>query len=364
MNASSIVMNIHFGPILTALILLSFSGQAQAKPDTDEPQSDELETVSPPPVLTPPNERFVGIAYGLWHKSPDWGDSAWGTPSLGTYVSDDRAIIRQHATMLADADVDFVWLDWSNNINYVYDPANKRPDFDMIEDATFTVFDEFARMRAQGLKTPDISIFAGITLAPEAATDGRLQRKADQIWNQFVANPVYRPLMQQYEGKPLLVVYVNTPSPVLDGVPDWDDSRFTVRWMTGYITEQPTLRTPDLISKYGYWSWEDRGPQTFPIHNGHAEAMVINAATRPQSEPGDHDYIPASPRENGATFRRSWARAHELGPKFGMVVSWNEWNKGEQPSAEISKDVEPSKEFGDLYLKIMKEEIARFKTGE
>jgi len=45
------------------------------------------------------------------------------------------------------------------------------------------------------------------------------------------------------------------------------------------------------------------------------------------------------------------------------VVSWNEWLCGEQPSAEISKDLEPSKEHGRLYLNLLKEQIALFKAG-
>jgi hypothetical protein len=312
---------------------------------------------------TPHGDRMVGVAYSTWHQNRNW-TNAWGTPSLGYYASDDRAVIRQHASWLADAGVDFIWEDWSNNIGYTYDPAKKRPDFDMIEGATFTLFDEFAKMRAQGLKTPNISIFAGVTGAPEAAEDGRLQSKANQIWNQFVANPVYRPLLQMENGKPLLVVYVNTPSPFQNGVPKWNDDRFAVRWMTGYVTEQSALRTPDLISKYGYWSWEDRGKQTFPIVNGHPESMVITAAIRPQGKEGEKGYIAAAPRDNGATFRRQWQRARDIGPKYGMVVSWNEWSKGEQPSPEVSKDIEPSKEFGDFYLKLLKEEIKAFKAGK
>lgn len=315
---------------------------------------------TPPYPPVPPPERLVGVAYTTWHHDTHWND-VWGTPLLGTYASDNRKVIRQHAEWLADAGVDFVWIDWSNDINYQYDPAKKRHDFDMIEGATFTVFDEFARMRSEGKPTPAIALMAGVTLAPEAAADGRLQRKADQIWDQFVANPVYRPLIQMYLGKPLLVVYVNTPSPFQNGVPAWNDPRFTVRWMTGYITEQTNLRTPDLVSKYGYWAWEDRGPQTYPVHDGHPEAMVVLAATRPQGEPGDKYFIPAAPRDNGATFRREWARADKIGPKFAMVVSWNEWSRGEQPSPEVSKDIEPSKEFGRLYLDLLKQQIALFK---
>jgi hypothetical protein len=46
-----------------------------------------------------------------------------------------------------------------------------------------------------------------------------------------------------------------------------------------------------------------------------------------------------------------------------MVVSWNEWSKGEQPSAEVSKDIEPSKEFGTQYMDLLGREVSLFKAG-
>ena len=308
---------------------------------------------------TPAAQRLVGVAYTTWHTSTAWHNT-WGTPLLGTYKSDDRRVIDQHARWLADAGVDFVWVDWSNNIKYTYDPAKNNVTFDMIEGATATMFDEFAKLRAAGTRTPNISIFAGVTGSPAAATDGRLQRKADQVYRQYVAVPRYRSLLQDYLGKPLLVVYVNTPSPFQDGTPDWHDDRFTVRWMTGYVSEQHKLRTDDRVSRFGYWSWEDRGPQTYPVFDGHPEAMVVTAATRPEF---GHPGIPAAPRDGGKTFLREWARARQVGPKFAMVVSWNEWSRGEQPSAEVSKDVEPSKEFGTQYLDLLKQQVALFKAG-
>ncbi|RYX81957.1 hypothetical protein EON83_21690 [bacterium] len=346
-------------PRYLALILFAaaFGGYAHAQNDVPAMNNDFAYTP------TAPQDRLVGIAYTTWHQSNNWGANTWGTPATGFYASDDRAVIRQHARQLQGAGVDFVMEDWSNNIGYIYDPDKKRPDFDMIEGATFALFNEWAKLRANGEKTPNISIMAGVTGAPAAAEDGRLQRKADQIWNQFVANPTYRPLVQMDGGKPLLVIYVNTPSPFQNGVPKWNDSRFVVRWMTGYVTEQSALRTPDLISKYGYWSWEDRGAQTFPVVNGHPESMVITAAVRPQGKPGERSYIAAAARNNGETFKRAWARARQIGPKYALVVSWNEWHKGEQPNAEISKDIEPSNEFGNLYLDILKQQIADFKAG-
>jgi hypothetical protein len=43
---------------------------------------------------TPANERLVGLAYTTWFGPTDWSH-VWGTPQLGCYRSDDRAVIRR-----------------------------------------------------------------------------------------------------------------------------------------------------------------------------------------------------------------------------------------------------------------------------
>lgn len=311
----------------------------------------------------PKDERMVGIAYGTWHGKDRWQNS-WDFPLYGEYFSDNRDVMRLHAKQLGDAGVDFVFIDWSNNVNYDYynkiDVAQKRarPDFELIESSTVKLFEEFSKVE----NAPKIAIFLGSPDETAPFTDGRLQKKADQVYDMFIKNEAFNKQYQYYLDKPLLIVYNGTPSKFQDGTGPWNDDRFTARFMTGYVTEQGNLKDKGtLLSKYGYWSWEDRGEQTFSAYEERPEAMTIVAACRDQGKPGDSSYIAARGRMDGDTFMSQWARARIIGPKIALVVSWNEWTKGEQPSPEISKDLEPSKVHGTFYLDLLKEEIAKFK---
>lgn len=306
--------------------------------------------------------RMVGIAYSTWFPPTVWesnGGCTWGTPQLGDYNSSDPAVIRQHGEWLADAGVDFILIDWSNDIDYPADPG--RTDLKAIEDATAQVFATFAQMPNR----PNIAILIG-TSDPADYTNGRIQAKADQVYNSFVADPTLGPLYQRFRDKPLLIDYAGTPAYFQDGLPPWDDQRFTVRHMTGFVTEQSSL-LDGSISKYGYWSWEDRGAQSYPVVDGAPEAMVVTAGVR-----GDpNGWASADKREgrnNGQTFVSKWDRAVAVGPQVVLVQSFNEWtgcaeHPGEEMSPEFSNDIEPSAELGTQYLDLMKQQIARFKSA-
>ena len=90
--------------------------------------------------------------------------------------------------------------------------------------------------------------------------------------------------------------------------------------------------------------------------------MTVTASSRQQSKPGQSGYIPAYPRNNGETFKKQWERARLIGVKLALVVSFNEWSTGEQPSVEVSKDIEPSQTLGTFYLDLLREQIRLFKT--
>jgi hypothetical protein len=304
---------------------------------------------------TPPADRQVGIAYSAWHDRLPWAKT-WDVPELGPYLSNDGEVIAQHAAWLSDANVDFIYVDWSNNLNTGVPGKPDQPRQRFIESATGTLFDVYARLP----RHPKIALMIGFPGEAAGLEDGRLKRKADQVWTEFAANPAYQSLCFHYLGHPLLLVYVGTPSPFGAGPPSWLDPRFTVRFMTGFVSQQPGLLAPGSVSRFGYWSWEDRGAPTVAVYRGQAEAMTIVAAWRGDGRNG----IPPQGRRNGQTFIESWSRARRIGPRFALAGTFNEWaNPSEEPSAEVSKDLEPSRIFGRKYLDILKTEAAAFKAG-
>jgi hypothetical protein len=278
---------------------------------------------------------------------------------MGCYTATNRNILRRHGQMLAEANADFVFIDWSNNLDYIPGVTTNRADFDLIENTVPILFEEWKTIP----DAPKVAIMIGFPGQPDAVTDGRLQRKTNQVYDQFIANTNTVGSYYTYLGKPLLLIYAGTPCPYQSGLPPFSDPRFTIRYLTGFITQQPNLLGANLLSKYGYWSWEDRGPQTYTVFGGEPEASTVTASSRAQFEPGDPNYIPAIGRRNGATLTERFQRARDLGTKLALVVSWNEWVVNEQPSAEVSKDIEPSVEYGAQYLDLLKEQIRLFKMS-
>lgn len=307
---------------------------------------------------TPSEERLVGIAYTTWHnKNQNWGSGTWGTPLYGTYSSDDRATIYRHGKMFAEAGIDFVFVDWSNNTTYHAEDSYDA-GMSMIEDATDLLFEVWSEIPG----APKICIFLGPGHSGYSSVlDGNHQRKVDQVYDRYVNNPEYSDMYFYYEGKPLLMCYGSTPVNKAYLSSDrysasWDDSRFTTRWLSGYVNQQNVLleSSSDKLSKF-YWSWEERGEQSFSVKNGRVEAITVSAATRPGGN------VPAYERNNGETLKKQFQRANDLGAGIVLLTTWNEWIYGEQPSAEGSRDLEPSRQHGTFYYDLMCQQIYKFK---
>ena len=359
---------------LAAALLLAAAG---CDPGTESSSSGEESSMDQ-------KEHYVGVTYSTWFPVPYNMDSTelWGTPLMGSYSSYDKDVINQHADWLIEYGADFIVIDWTNNINYVQG-ATDRPDLQSIELATDRVFEVFAERVQQGKATPKIVIASGIDTQDkaEAFSDGRQLRKLDQIWNDYYGNDRYSHLVFEFEGKPLVMMYLSTGS-AFECEPEeiFTDDRVTIRFFTGFLGNQPRLLVQGTrISRYGYWSWWERGNNAYAVNeDGSCECVTISAAwlgnNYTAAEMLENPNAPwyaddAMGRRNGDTFREQWDLAIGLDAEIVIVQSFNEWcsvtmpgKAAEELDAEHSNDIEPSEEHGFLYLEIMKEKAALLKS--
>jgi hypothetical protein len=162
-------------------------------------------------VGPPRANRTVGIFYFLWlgrhgdagpfdisqiltsepramtrPDSPLWGPlhvpHHWGESIFGHYVSDDEGVIRKHAQMLADANIDAVIFDVTNGFTY---PESYR-----------ALLRAFAEVRRNGGRTPQIAFLCPF---------GNPKAVVEDLWEHL-----YRPGLEpeqwfRWKGKPLIL---------------------------------------------------------------------------------------------------------------------------------------------------------------
>ncbi|WP_422928248.1 hypothetical protein [Singulisphaera sp. PoT] len=166
-------------------------------------------------VGAPRKDKFVGVFYFLWlgqhgeegpfditkilakdptalqnPKSPLWAGEGyphhWGESLFGYYVSDDEGVLRKHAQMLADADVDMIVFDVTNQVTY---PKSWR--------ALCKVFDQ---MKREGNRVPQIAF-----LTPFWDP----KKVVNELWDDLYGPNLYPDLWFRWEGKPLILADPN-----------------------------------------------------------------------------------------------------------------------------------------------------------
>ena len=257
-------------------------------------------------VGPPRTNKWVGIFYFLLAADPDalakpesplWGPLGaphhWGEPLFGYYVSDDEAVLAKHAQMLADAGVDAVIFDVTNQLTY---PRSWQ--------ALCRVFD---RIRRLGGRTPQLAFLCPF---------GDPRRVVQELWEQLYSRNLYPDLWFRWEGKPLILA---DPAAV-DAAP---------------IREFFTFRKPqpDYFAGPGgpgQWGWLEVYPQhAFFLTPGVPEEVTVGVAqnavdgklsvlSNPRSRGRSfHDGAEPGPEGQDASGRNvaeQWRRALERGP--------------------------------------------------
>lgn len=309
----------------------------------------------------------------------------WNEPIFGYYNTTDEYVLRKHAELLADAGVDFIFIDWTNG------------EFTW-EDGMDSILKVFKEAREDGVKAPQIVFWISL-FTPE----NRIHQLTT-MYKRWYSNPEYDDMWFKLDGKPLVL-----------GYSDVFDLDFE------YCTEINNMFTfrrinPSYFNHRGSdpssWGWLSVYPQCkYGTTNdeGRPEEIAVGVAQNANSlsytlstmsggpnimgrsfaaldyhtsqeysysySYGGNDYI-VDKRDDFATlagrnFQQQWDFAIECDPNVVLVTGWNEWTSYRTSgfcdcfTDEYSRDVEPTKgALKDNYYYQLVANIRRYKGAE
>lgn len=359
-------------------------------------------------------DKFVGVFYWTWHyrwvndheplttgsvldKHPeavnDWEHPAWGNtydgrpyfwdePLYGFYTSTDRYVLRKHAELLADADVDVVIFDTTNG-TLLFEPA------------AGALLDVWSEAKSDGVDVPQIAFILNFS----GGEDTRTQLRT--LYEIMYSQGLYEDMWFMWEGKPLVMAditcldlddkidkeifdfftfrdneatYFADDTNFLDDTwgwcSDYEQTRFGKRLFGG--VEQMCVSVAQNANEYGL------NALNCPEGTVQGRSFTDGVFSYTYSYAGKEITVDKDTENSllyGLNFQQQWDYAIENDPEFIFVTGFNEWIAGrwkewngtenafpDQFSPEYSRDIEPSKGvLKDHYYYQLVENIRRFK---
>lgn len=324
------------------------------------------------PDAAAPVELVVGAHYYPWYGEERWaGQAATDTPVLGRYSSGNRAVANQHIRWAREADLDFFMIsclgpDGREAQNF---REAMLPELDAAE---FRFALHYETPIALGLR-PENPIDLAAKLPDGAVVGDRLAEHFDYLAENYLTHPRYL----RHDGRAVVMVYlvrnmVNA-GPYLKAV----RSRLAGRGVGLYLIadvmywEKPgeldwsfLAEHFDAVTAYNMYHRPDFLPRVETQYRGtDTAARARGLRMIPHVLPGYDDTRlrgadrPTYDRRGGEFYRAYWKLASEfVGPDqpFLMVTTFNEWHEG--------TELEPSVEYGDLYLRLTRELVGGLRS--
>ena len=357
------------------------------KPSSDTTTKPTAGTATTKPTTAPVDTSYdgqrksaqIGIWYAIWYDSVNegsfWdhsgrksstyaGDPVYYRPLLpdgtyGKYRSADEDVINFHLKEMADAQIDFIIMDQTNNID------NGTLNSASIKTArTIQKWNDVAGNRT-------IKYCSGIGAYATKDNMAHIESEAQKLYERYIQKAWGTEEDHVYvDGKPLLIIYNDyfTKS-------EWESyqkshntpycDKFTIRFAKGHVRQ----------GQKGYWGWVmPEGPQI------NEEIAVMMPGWYKVAKEGDgfgNSNLPYVFRNRGKFYEDGWKKLlkSDIVPDFVVINSFNEY--AEHTAVFTAKtDLFPSnygiekwidstgKENPSLYWDLTKQYIAKFKKGD
>ena len=259
-----------------------------------------------------PNHAIL-IQWEEWftQHNCDWS-TAHAVPVMGFYDSHLREVARQHLIWFIESGFDTIMADWSNNIWNAQSWSEIGVGTKELDETSTLMMDEMARMRDEGYAVPKMTFLTGISYARPggpSAMNGQLAH----IWDHYVANPKYRGLWRELDGKPLVLALDCGATYYKEKIQL--DPRFALRYCGAQQDHTGT-------DKFGFWSWMDHEKPVPTMRDGRVEALTVHIGS---FGPGGWLARDARGRRNGGTIIEDWAAAMEYRPRVLQIHQFNEF---------------------------------------
>jgi len=306
--------------------------------------------------------HLVILEYETWF---DPGYAQWGkqeaTPLLGEYSSLDPRVLRQQALWFDEMGFNAVELDWTNNLTVPF-PSKEAKECIAAMDALLKVYASMPQHpKLLMLMGPENNLWRD---SKDVYNGPWFKAQMEYVYSHYIGNPKYRDMFVQYDGKPLMLYYLNGPRFVAP--PNLSDPRYTTRYVGAWLQFTHEQR-------YGVWSWYDQEP-TPTMRTGQAEALTVTDGypSVHTTATGLNNWAAkdAGGKNDGLTYRRQWEVAMRTKPRFLFVNQWNEFVPPDQYNANMSNDLEPTlltekddsraSGWGSYYMDLTREEISRY----
>ena len=317
----------------------------------------------------------------LWEVMQEGGEGHphyWAEPYFGYYSSNDEWVLRKHAYMFAEAGIDFVFFDTTNN--------------NLHTRSHMTLLKVWEEVKQEGYNVPKVCFLCG-------DYDGEFH----ELYNSLYKKGLYQDLWFYWNGKPLVMTSGTSIK--------WtDEEKDFFEWRLSWATASQ----PWYQSRRGRecWPWsDDYSPSWGMDKDGNKEQLVVMCGGGGQvgrsyarggypkvSGRWDFGYVLwPDYTSQGLMFSRFFDFVVTKQPSIVMITGWNEWIAGRWSAAgagaggggltwaneyqasndptkkensyfvdefnpEFSRDIEPMKGgFGDAYFYQMAEYVRLYK---